>query len=58
MMPSEKVDEYIRQDVRQLLWAGHPEFKADEKGTEAAGAPPYIKKETAVLPWGEGGNGA
>ena len=34
MMPSEKVDEYIRSDMRHLLWASHPEFNAREGGTK------------------------
>ena len=57
MMPSNKVDEYIRTDVHELLWAGHPSFEADAKGTEQACAPPFLKKEAAVAPWGEGGLG-
>ena len=58
MMPSETVNAYLRSDIRQLLWKGDPEFKATERGTEAAGAPPFIKSTAAILPFGKGGVGA
>ena len=57
MMPSAKVDAYIKKDVRALLWAGHPEFDPQEGGTSTPSAPPFMKKEAAQLKWGDGGVG-
>ena len=55
MMPSPTVDEYIRQDIRHLLWSNHPRFDGQEAGTPAACAPPFLSKEAAQLQWGKGG---
>ena len=57
MMPSTRVDEFIHQDVKHLLWAGHPEFDPKEPGSQGPCAPPFLKKEAAQLKWGQGGIG-
>lgn len=57
MMPSVKINEFIRKDLRELLWSSHPEFNPNEGGTNHPCAPPFLKKTAAQLRWGEGGVG-